>query len=136
MTIQSMQGTPWHVEILKMREGDRRRHKSRCINYKNGMCLYYNFRCPGSKYCDKYREIKKIQTENLEPKYDTIIENISGTFTVLYINDKEVVSYEIGKTIRKEAPLVKLVLENNLEATFELNGSKIKLIKKNIYFKN
>lgn len=137
MGIQSMQGTPWHIETLRRREGDKRRHKSNCDNYEKGICKYYNFRCPGSAHCNKYREIKISQnTLDLEPKLDLIIDNLCGTFTVLYVEDKEIVFYEIGKTIETEAPLIKSILQNNEGSIFELNGNKIKLINKKIQFRN
>ena len=125
MGLQSMQGTPWHVETLKRSEGDRRRHKSKCRNYENGMCTHYNFRCPGSKHCDTYVElIHQVNTDNLY-----------GTFKILYLDDNKIVSYEIDKTIERESLLVKLVLCGNKNSTTKLNDKKIKILKKNLYFK-
>lgn len=56
-------GTPSHVEYLHMAEGDKKRHKSRCIEYdkKNSTCRcvkspYYTSRCGGSSHCQYYKE--------------------------------------------------------------------------------
>lgn len=60
-------GTPSHVEYLHMAEGDRKRHKSRCIEYdkRSATCRcvkspYYTSRCGGSSHCQYYKEKSSI----------------------------------------------------------------------------
>ena len=134
MGLQSMQGTPWHVETLRKKTEDERRHKSKCKNYKNGICLYYNYRCPGSSHCDIYVELKTSQNQ-LESMYNINVDNLYGTFKVLYIENNNIISYEIDKTIERESLLVKLVLCNNKNSTIKLNNNKLKILSKNLYFK-
>ncbi len=51
-------GTPCHVGYMKKPEREKRRHKSRCINYiSNGKeCRILNSRCTGSSHCNNYEE--------------------------------------------------------------------------------
>ncbi len=56
-------GTPSHAEYLHMKEGDKKRHKSRCIEYdkENAVCRCvksqcYTSRCGGSSHCQYYKE--------------------------------------------------------------------------------
>lgn len=56
-------GTPSHVEFLRMSEGDKKRHKSRCIEYdkKKDVCIctkspLFMMRCSGSSHCHYYKE--------------------------------------------------------------------------------
>mgnify|MGYP004509116147 CR=1 FL=1 len=60
-------GTPSHVEYLHMAEGDKKRHKSRCIEYdkKSSTCRcvkspYYTSRCGGSSHCQYYKEKSSV----------------------------------------------------------------------------
>ena len=61
MNISQMSGIPWHVESLKKDDNDDKRHKSRCVYYKNKKCLSikspnYALKCGGSSHCSNYRE--------------------------------------------------------------------------------
>ena len=143
MGISSMKGTPWQVETIKKDENDDRRHKSRCKYNKNNHCIHYNRICIGSAHCDIYSEIN-IDRKN-EPKYNrkpTVvwapISNglLYGTFEVLFIDDNEIMSFEIDKNINREADLVKLVANNEKNSIFEIKGTKVKILKKNMYFKS
>lgn len=51
-------GTPCHSEYLKMKSGDARRDKRRCIYYEKSQkwCSHNDFVCPGSTHCDDYIE--------------------------------------------------------------------------------
>ena len=53
--ISAMEGTPWHIETIKMDENDNRRHKKWCKFFKNGFCTYNLSNCYGSKECDFYK---------------------------------------------------------------------------------
>lgn len=54
----SLGGTPWHVEVLRMDEFDERRHRGRCIYYNSSRktCAYKQEKCCGSSHCDYYKE--------------------------------------------------------------------------------
>lgn len=65
--------TPWHVGYAKKEEDDPRRHKSRCIHNKNGICMstrshYCKEKCGGSSHCsdyaESYEEYEKIIEDN------------------------------------------------------------------------
>lgn len=45
--------TPWHIGYAKKQEDDPRRHKTRCLHYKKGIC---ETRCIGSSHCTLYEE--------------------------------------------------------------------------------
>ncbi|MDR0879690.1 MAG: hypothetical protein LBN09_03190 [Clostridioides sp.] len=57
MGVNRMQGTPWHVETIKRRNGGRRRHISRCKYYDGKNCTKNMFKCFGSAHCGSYREL-------------------------------------------------------------------------------
>lgn len=51
--------TPWHVGYAKKQEDDPRRHKARCIHYRDGQCGWkanYSGKCIGSSHCMDYSE--------------------------------------------------------------------------------
>lgn len=53
--------TPWHLGYPKKEPHDPRRHKSRCIYLKEGLCRCgrsgaYTLKCPGSSHCTCYKE--------------------------------------------------------------------------------
>ena len=53
--------TPWHTTYLRMSSNDSRRHKSRCVYYKNNKCycetlVWCGKKCRGSSQCMKYKE--------------------------------------------------------------------------------
>ena len=55
--LNRLTGTPWHVDRFARKEGDPRRHRSRCANYdpvEKSCC--FRTRCIGSAHCDSYRE--------------------------------------------------------------------------------
>lgn len=143
MGINSMKGTPWHVETIKKEENDDRRHKSRCKYYKNNHCIYYNRICTGSAHCDIYSEINiERKSEVKHSRRPNVVWSpmsngiLFGTFEVLFIDDNEVMSFEIDKNINRDAELVKFVTNNEKNSVFEINGTKVKVLKKNMYFKS
>lgn len=138
MGLQSMQGTPWHIETLKKLEDDNRRHKSRCKYYNSEKCSYYYYRCPGSAHCDVYKEndVKKEYIKKITHIKSPIEKGLLyGSFQVMFLDDGTKGFYEIGKTIKREAPLTQLVANNEKNSIVELNGQKIRILKKNMYFK-
>ena len=78
-------------------------------------------------------ELKTSQNQ-LESIYNINVDNLYGTF-MLYIENNNIISYEIDKTIERESLLVKLVLCNNKNSTIKLNNNKLKILSKNLYFK-
>ena len=51
--------TPWHVGYAKKQENDPRRHKARCIHYRDGQCGWkanYSGKCIGSSHSMDYSE--------------------------------------------------------------------------------
>lgn len=69
MGVSRMQGTPWHEEVLGRKEGDPRRHRSRCIYFERDMaqCSHYRGKCWGSAHCMHYSEYD-YNEEALIPK--------------------------------------------------------------------
>lgn len=62
MGVGRLQGTPWHSEYLKMREGDKRRDKRRCKHHEaDDQCRRAGTKCFGSSHCSHYKE-KDITT--------------------------------------------------------------------------
>lgn len=138
MGLQSMQGTPWHIETVKKPEDDNRRHKSRCTFYNSRKCTHYLYRCPGSAHCDVYKEkdVKKVYIKKIPQIKSPIGKGLLyGSFEVLFLDDGEKGFYEIGKNIKREAPLTQLVANNEQNSIVELNCLKIRILKKNMYFK-
>ena len=66
MGANSMGGTPWHVEVLRMDEFDERRHRGRCVYYNSSRktCSYKHERCCGSSHCDYYKEREIYSNRN------------------------------------------------------------------------
>lgn len=66
MGVNRMTGTPWHVEVLRNNEGERKRHRSRCIYFdrKSKKCRKNRFNCFGSAHCDDYKEKDVAPTED------------------------------------------------------------------------
>ena len=61
------QGEAMHYTYLSMPEGDSRRHKKRCVNFKKGICLCKdNTRCIGSAFCEEYKEKAVIESSPLQ----------------------------------------------------------------------
>lgn len=60
-----MQGTPWHIEHMRRKEGDPRRHKANCVHYykKHNYCLIRNTDCMGSAHCMEYKDGKNCSPE-------------------------------------------------------------------------
>lgn len=77
-------GTPSHVGYLKMKEGDKRRHRARCAEYdsKKKVCMcvqspYFTIHCGGASQCKFYYENTKCSSD--------ILRNTSCN------NDKEII---------------------------------------------
>lgn len=60
MGISQLQGTPWHLEQVHRKDGDERRHKSRCQFYNplTKQCKD-RWECRGSRYCQEYIQLSE-----------------------------------------------------------------------------
>lgn len=74
MGISQLQGTPWHLEQVHRKDGDDRRHKSRCQFYNplTKQCKD-RWECRGSRYCQEYiqlseEDFRQRQEETAEVK--------------------------------------------------------------------
>ena len=69
--VTRMAGSPWHVETLHLREGEKRRHRSNCIYYtkETKHCIKRGMPCVGSSHCKYYRE--KSADKETERKVST-----------------------------------------------------------------
>lgn len=58
--LNKMSGTPWHIEKMHRKDGDDRRHRSRCIYYEalGQSCKKRMLKCMGSAHCPHYKEEK------------------------------------------------------------------------------
>ena len=81
--LERLTGSPWHVEKMTRQEGDEKRHKSRCINYKgkeSNQCRIFGGRCHGSAHCSYYREIQSNHTmDSSKKKTEDLTNSQSGT---------------------------------------------------------
>ena len=60
MGISNLQGTSWHIEQMHRKEGDDRRHRSRCMFYNptTKQCKG-RWKCNGSRYCQEYEPLSE-----------------------------------------------------------------------------
>ncbi len=135
MGINRMSGTPWHTELFTKKEGEDRRHRSRCSYYQhsNNHCRYYFEKCRGSAHCTHYREnddppkpskkAKKITAKDKpyqETRYgkntfapdDRINHKFHGNGTIVYIEHDTIhVRFDNGKL---KTLSVRYCIDNNL----------------------
>ena len=135
--LSQLEGTSWHLEYIKMSEDDKRRHKNWCKYYDEGFCNFNIDKCRRSSHCQHYVEAThKPKEERIEEiKLPVKKSYLCGKFIVYYFEEKKNVHYEVGKNINSDDPLTKQVYNSNVNRIFELNGSKIKLIKKELICK-
>lgn len=96
-------GTPSHLEYLHMKENDKKRHKSRCIEYDNkkDICMCtdsanYLLKCGGSSHCKYYRE------EQEETEQDK--ENLDQLEQPLVVKKKQIIKI-LPKDAVKKCPI-------------------------------
>ena len=72
MGVRNLQGTPWHLEQVHRKEGDDRRHKSRCMFYMpiTKQCKD-NWKCNGSRY---YRDYEPLSEEDFRQRQEDTAE--------------------------------------------------------------
>lgn len=141
MGISQLQGTPWHVENLKMNEEDTRRHKKWCVHNNDGFCELLDRACVGSKNCEKYEYNENYEKKSHELKDDCLSYNIDykkylkGRFTLEY-EDGSRELYVIGSTVKCDAPIIDYILNTKLKDSFEYNGENIKVVMKKIKYRD
>ena len=94
--INRITGTPWHIEKYARKEGDPRRHKSKCAYYvkEHTFCSKKHMKCFGSAHCASYYE--KIENnsfyETRETKY--VIQPFQGIrkINLNYIESKNIIN--------------------------------------------
>lgn len=133
--IGQMEGTPFHIENLYYQSKNRRR----CINHDFGVCRLTGNKCITTSDCKKYVESGKPAYIN--PGKYTIRKAIPyGSFEVIYLDDNEIISKNIGlensdNIITIDTELVKEVLKHDVGDIFKVNSEEVKLINKNIKYK-
>ena len=70
MGISNLTVTPWHIETIHRKDGDEKRHKSRCEHYSpfSKRCLKKG-KCIGSAHCPTYKPLS--EDEFKERQHDT-----------------------------------------------------------------
>lgn len=142
MGVNRLQGTPWHIEILKRTDDECdgvRRNKKWCKYFDDGYCQL-NVICEGSTFCKEYEKketnnnkaidktLKIYNINDIEP------ELIGGVFSVEFLDDAEIIDYEIGKNIKINAPLVEKIKKLQEGKIFDMNGGSVKLISKKLEY--
>ncbi len=114
-SIAQLQGTPFIIEPLHLKDGEKRRHQSRCIYFisANKFCTYRSTKCPGSSHCKPYKEGSKIADQNNSFYFfdKTKSEDVSVYIGNKVTHDKHGVGVikDIRPAINKSAP--ELVVE-------------------------
>lgn len=133
-----MTGTSWHIENLRMSDGDKPRSKTKCIYYHNGDCEI-NMSCNGSKYCDHYKEkvSETINTSNQKQNYKPPISSLIlyGNFKLQDTYTNQSKTYQIPNDFEEKDELVQMIIYRNVNSVFTYKGTQFKLLKKNLYFK-
>lgn len=105
-------GTPSHIEYLKMADGDKRRHRTRCVEYdkKKEVCMcvkspYFTIRCGGASHCKYYLEHneEEIIKHNI---IGTIQNNISSNPACINTSSKNKI-YIIPIQVQKQRQCTK-----------------------------
>ena len=99
---RNLSGTPWHISGLRMSDGDRKRHRSRCVYFKKeGIhCTVRRTVCIGSAHCDLYKEkTDKEKNSNLPGKNlhkePTDNRKVQTTSRELVIKPGEIVTHKL-----------------------------------------
>ena len=79
-------GSPWHTEKMTRKEGDPRRHRSKCVHYEkvDGYCHKRFMKCVGSAHCDHYSALPESVTAAAPPqKKPPRVQPFDGVKTIL-----------------------------------------------------
>lgn len=125
-------GTPWHVSSLKMNEDDTRRHRSRCVYYKQKTkeCAFFFGKCRGSTHCDAYREVLKSseleddasQNGGQKPKKKSSVEQFLEEEKKKYLTGCSVhhIFYGNGRIEKRKGDTIRVAFENGKTLSFSL----------------
>ncbi len=129
-SVKEMQGIPAHLEFLHKDENEARRHKTRCVHYKDGYCKYYKRKCCGSRFCEMYKESKimvepiKTNAEKLTAKAleftdeELELKNKFSVLGALVWNSK--INYA-GKIIKVDKNYITIKYDNGTQITYDIN---------------
>lgn len=109
--VNRLTGTAWHVERFERQEGDDRRHRSRCVNYKgrpDGYCSYYCVKCRGAAHCSHYAEKAVEQDEVTAP---TVAKKTSAAVTFKGIKELKLSEIVVDKMFINRPPKEKKISE-------------------------
>ena len=86
--INRLTGSPWHVDKWTRKEGDERRHKSRCVYLEksDNHCRKNYGKCCGSAHCYDYKEFVVPETSA----------NVNGVKTESFFVGQRVKSSKFG----------------------------------------
>lgn len=131
--LSELEGTPWQITYLKSNEDGKRDRRS-CKFYISGDDCSKGGRCHGGRYCLEFEKKEKIKAKNRFKIENNVIgkEKVSGSFTIKFDDDKELITKRIGKDINEEALLVDIVKNTPINGKFEINGEKGIVINKDI----
>ena len=94
MGLNRFTGTPWHVERYTREAGDEKRHRSRCVYFREQgtYCCKISDRCFGSAHCQDYKEasneeITSAPTTTGTKKHKTSSAPLDGT-TLFRVGDR------------------------------------------------
>lgn len=135
--IGSLEGTPWHIETIRMNENDSRRHKKWCKYFKNGFCSYNLSNCYSSKECNFYVYDSAKQPKKNSYRYsknsikNNNKTNLKGKFTLKFA-DGIVETFCIGENINQNAPILEKIITCKIGKEFDYNNEKIIILSKKI----
>ena len=128
-SVSEMQGVPAHLEFLHKDEDDVRRHKTRCVHYKNGYCKYYKRKCYGSRFCEVYKE-SKIIIEPTKANVEPIVKIPEFTDEELELKSKFSILGTLvwnskinnaGEIIKVDGKYITIKYDNGAQITYDIN---------------
>lgn len=122
-----MSGSPWHVEKMVRKEGDSRRHRSRCIYYNksNKYCTKVVGKCVGSAHCSYYEECFREEFEQNEVRDKQVITNVEQDNKLklgMKIVGRKIIhnKYGKGKITKITGNKVDILFESGKTASFNI----------------
>ena len=132
--VGKLQGTPWHIETLSLDEGEKRRHQSRCIYFKQPNNCKFNSRCIGSSHCSIYKE-KDKSSERTDIFDEVFIENKKENIGIA-TKENILNKYRSKSSIKKDVKIKKEGLVKDYLKNKDKNAIKIGSIVKIKYLEN
>ncbi len=128
-SVREMQGVSAHLEFLHKDEDDERRHKTRCVHYKDGYCKYYKRKCYGSRFCEVY-EVPKTTAEPVKVNTEPIVKmpeftdkelelkSKFSTLGTLVWNNK---IGDAGEIVKVDENYITIKYDNGTQTTYDIN---------------